>query len=397
MSSFPGEQGLLEIKIQEAVSTFDSLEKTESQWSDDSSIPCHEMSDTIRLVKEPMVSVLMITYNHEKYISQAIEGVLKQKCDFGFELILGEDCSQDWTREICFEYQKRHPDKIRVLWSDANVSSINGNSRRCRARARGKYIAYCEGDDYWTDPRKLQKQVDYMEGHPECAGCFHERVIAHFDGHPIPGTELPDEMKHALTGDDIAAWTFPCPPTCTVLYRREVTMDRPTHLNKWFAGDRAAALWAAYSHGTVDWVDGVQPSVYRFHSGGVFRGMDELRQIIQEHATDRQTFETFPVCRRSRRAVYRKWEKQTFRAWRKWHGSESAETRKAVRELIRQDVASWPPLRWRLWRRQLGYCFGKGRDRMWHGMVTGIKRVLPDRAYSLLRKGWRERQKGGVP
>lgn len=123
-------------------------------------VPCIEMSDAERLCKHPVVSVQMCTYNHEPYIRQAIESVMMQKTDFEFELIIGEDCSQDKTREICFEYQKKYPDKIRVLWWHENVSKLGVNSRRCRAHCRGEFIAICEGDDYWIDPLKLQKQVD---------------------------------------------------------------------------------------------------------------------------------------------------------------------------------------------------------------------------------------------
>lgn len=125
-------------------------------------IPCIETSDAEKLCKHPVVSVEMITYNHEPYIRQAIEGVMMQQTDFEFELIIGEDCSQDKTREICFEYQKKYPDKIRVLWWHENVFNLGGNGRRVFARCRGEFIAFCEGDDYWTDPLKLQKQVNLI-------------------------------------------------------------------------------------------------------------------------------------------------------------------------------------------------------------------------------------------
>lgn len=135
-------------------------------------IPCREMSDSEKLCKDPVVSVQMITYNHEAYIRQAIESVMAQETDFEFELIIGEDCSQDKTREVCFEYQKRYPEKIRVLWADVNVHNLGGNGRRCRTHCRGEFIALCEGDDYWIDPLKLQKQVDAMRAHPEVTMCF---------------------------------------------------------------------------------------------------------------------------------------------------------------------------------------------------------------------------------
>jgi glycosyltransferase involved in cell wall biosynthesis len=139
---------------------------------DPMNIPCIETSDEEKLCKNPVVSVHMITYNHEPYIRQAIEGVMMQQTDFEFELIIGEDASQDKTREICFEYQKKYPDKIRVLWWHENVSKLGGNSRRVFSRCRGEFIAFCEGDDYWTDPLKLQKQVDIMRENPNVGLCF---------------------------------------------------------------------------------------------------------------------------------------------------------------------------------------------------------------------------------
>ena len=130
-------------------------------------IPCQEISDPAVLSKTPLVSVHMITYNHEPYIAKAIEGVLMQETDFPIELIIGEDCSTDRTAEIVIEYQKKHPDIIRVITSDKNVGA-HKNGWRAEKACRGKYVAYCEGDDFWIHPKKLQMQVDYLESHSEC-------------------------------------------------------------------------------------------------------------------------------------------------------------------------------------------------------------------------------------
>lgn len=139
-------------------------------------IPCIETSDTEKLCKHPVVSVHMITYNHEPYIRQAIEGVMMQETNFEYELVIGEDASTDKTREICFEYQKRYPDKIRVLWWHENLYRnphlAGENGARSFAHCRGEFIALCEGDDYWIDPLKLQKQVDIMRKHPSVGLCF---------------------------------------------------------------------------------------------------------------------------------------------------------------------------------------------------------------------------------
>ena len=137
-----------------------------------------ERSDTAKLCRNPVVSVHMVTYNHERFIRQALDSVMMQQCDFPFELVIGEDCSTDKTREICFEYQARYPEKIRVLYAKENSFKRHHsqiiNVWRVTKSCRGEFCAWLEGDDYWIDPHKLQKQVDYMRTHNNvgllCAG-----------------------------------------------------------------------------------------------------------------------------------------------------------------------------------------------------------------------------------
>ena len=123
----------------------------------------YELPNNVLLeVPRPVISIRTSTYNHAPYIKQCIEGVLMQKATYAFEYIIGEDCSTDGTREIVFKYAKQYPNIIRVVTADYNVG-MKANGRRCIERCRGKYMAICEGDDYWTDPYKLQKQVDLLE------------------------------------------------------------------------------------------------------------------------------------------------------------------------------------------------------------------------------------------
>lgn len=129
-----------------------------------------EQSDAARLCKTPLVSVHMITYNHEEWIQEAIESVVNQVCDFEYELVIMEDCSTDSTRQICFDLQKKYPEKIRVLYGSQNERGRRNNARFF-AKARGKWVAYLEGDDYWTDTRKLQKQIDLLN-ETGAKGCF---------------------------------------------------------------------------------------------------------------------------------------------------------------------------------------------------------------------------------
>ena len=120
----------------------------------------------------PILSVITIAYNHEHYIRRCIESVLMQQVNFPIEFIIADDCSTDGTRAICEEYAAKYPGIIRLISSDHNVGAVE-NEQRAFLAAKGKYIATCEGDDYWTDPLKLQKQVDFLESHPDYSVCFH--------------------------------------------------------------------------------------------------------------------------------------------------------------------------------------------------------------------------------
>ena len=135
-----------------------------------------EIFDPVMLCKHPLVSVKMITYNHEQYIAQAIEGVVGQQCDFEFELVIGDDCSTDKTLEIAKSYQERYPSIIRILTSSVNTSVKFGNYvanyMRVSSVCRGRYAAICEGDDWWCDSQKLTKQVRVMEMTPTLSFCW---------------------------------------------------------------------------------------------------------------------------------------------------------------------------------------------------------------------------------
>lgn len=197
----------LEILLGEPIKVFDG---------DPMDIPCIETSDVEKLCGHPVVSVHMITYNHEPYIRQAIEGVMMQKTDFEFELVIGEDASTDRTREICLEYQKKFPDKIRVLWWHENVSKLGGNGRRVMAHCRGIFIAFCEGDDYWIDPLKLQKQVDYVR-ETDAVMCVANSEWHYPDGHV--SLDIYKRERGMLVTDDFLRHYF---HTTTYLVNREV-------------------------------------------------------------------------------------------------------------------------------------------------------------------------------
>lgn len=175
---------------------------------------------------EIIVSINCITYNHEKYIADAIESFLMQKTKFKYEILIHDDASGDNTGNIIREYEKKYPDIIKLIIQTDNQYS-KGVEVLCLnlRKAKGKYVAICEGDDYWTDPYKLQKQVDYMENNPECSMCFHAAeivkvgkgkidVIKPYNGNCISPTE------------DIILGDGGFMATNSILYRK-IIMDNP--------------------------------------------------------------------------------------------------------------------------------------------------------------------------
>lgn len=161
-----------------------------------------------------MVSVCMITYNHEKYISQAIEGVLMQEAFFNIELIIADDCSTDKTLQICRYYQKKHPDIVRIINRKANLGVIP-NFIDCLKASTGKYIALCEGDDYWIDPLKIQKQVLFLEANQEYS-LIHSNGFRNRNNKLTPWNEwdiLDGEVSKSFYYGNIVR-------TCSALFRR---------------------------------------------------------------------------------------------------------------------------------------------------------------------------------
>lgn len=227
-------------------------------------------------MSEPLVSVKMITYNHAPYIVQAIEGVLMQKTNFPFDLVIGEDCSTDGTREIVFDYAKRHPEIIRVVTSDENVGARK-NSLRTNEAFRGKYIAWCEGDDYWCREDKLQMQVDYLESHPEY-GLVHSEIDVYYEHNQtlvskyqkkqnvVNNKEFNDLFYEILVNNYLLQ-------TCSVCVRTnlflEVLENEPLvfKTNRFLLGDKA--LWLELSKISKFHYINETLAIYRKHEGGV--------------------------------------------------------------------------------------------------------------------------------
>jgi glycosyltransferase involved in cell wall biosynthesis len=214
----------------------------------------------------------MTTYKHEKFIAQAIESVLMQETRFPFEVVVGEDSSPDDTRRIVEEYQRRHPDTIRLIARERNLCS--GNFVETYAACRGTYIAILEGDDYWTSPDKLQVQVDALDAHPDWVLCFHTVQVVREDGSKPPYL-FPQGRKEVSTLDDLLRGNFI--QTCSVMFRNGVVQKFPEWYFSLAVGDWPLFIMLA-QHGRLGYLDRVMAG-YRIHSGGVWMSKDEFFRV----------------------------------------------------------------------------------------------------------------------
>lgn len=221
----------------------------------------------------PKVSVLMITYNHERFIAEAIDSVLMQETDFDVELVIGEDCSTDRTREIVLDYERKYPDTIRLLLPEQNLGMIPNFVQTYEA-CRGEYIALLEGDDYWTDLRKLQKQVDFLESMPSFVACSHNAEIVYEDtSHESHPYCTPEQKSVWAFEDTLERNPF---PTASMLFRNRLLVSFPEWFFQTVHADSALYILLT-QHGPIGYLNEAM-SVYRIHRGGIVGGMDALQR-----------------------------------------------------------------------------------------------------------------------
>ena len=222
-----------------------------------------------------LVAIWMITYNHERFISQAIESVLNQKTDFRYRLFIGEDCSTDNTRHICMEYEKHYPNKITLILNQRNDLRQNGlNTYFACFNSGCKYIAQLEGDDFWIDPYKLKKQVDVLERYSEFAMCFTNSYIVDGNNHIIKNSRLENDRKRNLTQADIISGLVP--PTNTIMIRNTIRkhfIQFPDIVN----GDILISALAT-ENGDAKYIDEITAS-YRIHDKSLWSSNSSEYQI----------------------------------------------------------------------------------------------------------------------
>ncbi len=229
------------------------------------------------------LSVLIITYNHEKYIADCLNGILNQLVDFDYEVIIGDDCSKDNTRHIVKQFADKHPNIIKPILRDSNIG-MNSNFVDCYEKCQGDYIAICEGDDYWIDNTKLQKQVDYLDINKEVAVTFHNVNVEYQDGTYPTHTFVSDNPvypnniklnKERFTIDDLVVGNFI--QTCSVVFRNKLINEFPSWFYELSAGDWLIHILNA-KHGEIAYLNFVG-ATYRVHNQGVWASQSDFEKI----------------------------------------------------------------------------------------------------------------------
>lgn len=212
----------------------------------------------------PLVSIVCITYNHENYIADAIEGFLMQEVTFPIEIIIHDDASTDETANIVREYEKKYPEVIRGIYQTENQYSkgIKITSSFVYPKVNGKYIALCEGDDFWINKDKLQKQIDYMEDHPNCSVCFHDAILVDVDKGYLGPFEGTFERRAGVKNLNELIFT----PTASRLFRASCVSELPEWYFRAPHGDFALMLVCS-NYGYVYYLN-EQLSAYRTNVPG---------------------------------------------------------------------------------------------------------------------------------
>lgn len=221
-------------------------------------------------------SVLITTYNHEKVVDQALEGALSQVTDFDFEIVVGEDHSTDSTRSVICKYRDRFGDRIRPLFRGQNLGLMR-NLPESFLACRGEYVACLDGDDYWTNPHKLQRQVEFLDAHPDYSICFHNALMVWDDGshdptlHSPPGRKPTYSLGELLTHDFIS--------TSAAVVRNHLVRQFPN----WY-GTLPVPDWPFFvlhaMHGKIGYLD-ADWAVYRQHPAGIYCRLAEEKRMEQ--------------------------------------------------------------------------------------------------------------------
>lgn len=234
-------------------------------------------------MEHPFVSVAIVTYNHEKFIEQCIESVFAQKTNFDFDVIVGEDCSTDNTRQVLMMLEQKYPGRLKPIYHQKNVGFMSNSFDYCFPRCKGKYIACIDGDDYWCDDKKLQMQVDALEKDKTAVISF--TAVSFWDNTNktlIENPATPFLKKDRFTFNDILDLNVIT--TSSVVYKNVFTNGLPPGITNFKMGDWPIWLFLLLK-GDAIFIDKIT-TVYRIHNSGVYTPLNQDKRWIL-------TFETY--------------------------------------------------------------------------------------------------------
>lgn len=232
----------------------------------------------------PLVSISVVTYQHKNYIRDCLDGILMQKTDFPFEILLGEDASTDGTREICIKYAEQHPDIIRLFLHDrVNNIIINGsptgrfNFLYNLYSLRGKYIALCEGDDYWTDPLKLQKQIDFLERNKKFSLCSHPYINFNYQAKESSSVKINRYM------------------TLTMVFINNLPLNNMEFIRLLMKVPHCDSVIREIMkrQGLIKFIPDIKPAIRTVHEGGIATSVPRVKSLENSIKTHKAIMEFF--------------------------------------------------------------------------------------------------------
>ncbi len=232
---------------------------------------------------EPIVSIHCLVYNHEPYLRQCLDGFVMQKTDFVFEAIVHDDCSTDGSVAIIHEYAEKYPEIIKPIYEIENQYSkigFIGIEKLMHSCSHGKYTAYCEGDDYWTDPYKLQKQVDFLEQHQEYSMCFHSVNIE--IGGRIKGNDVRSNGEKCFSTKQIIEGGGNFCSTCSVVNRSTLSNSYPLFREECQVGDYPLQILLSL-RGKVHYMPEIMGTYRYMHQGSwgnSVRGKERMLNLL---------------------------------------------------------------------------------------------------------------------
>ena len=220
------------------------------------------------------LSICTITYNQREFISQALNSFLTQQTNFNYEIIVADDCSTDGTRDILLQYESKYSEKIHLILQEKNVGMIK-NFKTALEACKGQYVALCEGDDYWIDNQKLQKQVNLLDARPDIAISFHTAQIEFSGIEPFAFPNINEHTKEISTIEDLIQGNIMHTPTC--VFRNHLFTKYPKAFMQLKLGDWLLHLLNAHK-GNIHFMKDTM-AVYRVQSNSSWSSLSHIKQV----------------------------------------------------------------------------------------------------------------------